>query len=100
MTAGRSPAPTPAAGAGGGLVDDLEADGDLVGVDLEEVRPGFPAWAAPTRPHPPPPPPAPPPRYRSARSVQVVRPPGGEAEEGGRGDGGELTLAGCPAVAG
>ena len=47
MTAGRSPAPTPAAGAGGGLVDDLEADGDLVGVDLEEVRPGFPAWAGP-----------------------------------------------------
>ena len=100
MTAGRSPAPTPAAGAGGGLVDDLEADGDLVGVDLEEVRPGFPAWAAPTRPHPPPPPPAPPPRYRSARSVQVVRPPGGKAEEGGWGDGGGLTLAGCPAVAG
>ena len=96
MTAGRSPAPTPAAGAGGGLVDDLEADGDLVGVDLEEVRPGFPAWAAPTRPHPPPPPP----RYRSARSVQVVRPPGGKAEEGGWGDGGGLTLAGCPAVAG
>ena len=61
MTAGRSPAPTPAAGAGGGLVDDLEADGDLVGVDLEEVRPGFPAWAAPTRPPPPPPPAAPPP---------------------------------------
>ena len=57
MTAGRSPAPTPAAGAGGGLVDDLEADGDLVGVDLEEVRPGFPAWAAPTRPRPPQPPP-------------------------------------------
>ena len=56
MTAGRSPAPTPAAGAGGGLVDDLEADGDLVGVDLEEVRPGFPAWAAPTRPPPAPPP--------------------------------------------
>ena len=100
MTAGRSPAPTPAAGAGGGLVDDLEADGDLVGVDLEEVRPGFPAWAAPTRPPPPPPPPAPPPRYRSARSVQVVRPPGGKAEEGGWGDGGGLTLAGCPAVAG
>lgn len=100
MTAGRSPAPTPAAGAGGGLVDDLEADGDLVGVDLEEVRPGFPAWAAPTRPHPPPPPAAPPPRYRSARSVQVVRPPGGKAEEGGWGDGGGLTLAGCPAVAG
>ena len=61
MTAGRSPAPTPAAGAGGGLVDDLEADGDLVGVDLEEVRPGFPAWAAPPRPPPPPPPAAPPP---------------------------------------
>ena len=34
MTDGRSPAP----GAGGGLVDDLEADGDLVGVDLDEVR--------------------------------------------------------------
>ena len=61
MTAGRSPAPTPAAGAGGGLVDDLEADGDLVGVDLEEVRPGFPAWAPPPRPPPPPPPAAPPP---------------------------------------
>ena len=61
MTAGRSPAPTPAAGAGGGLVDDLEADGDLVGVDLEEVRPGFRAWAAPPPPPPPPPPPAAPP---------------------------------------
>ena len=50
MTNGRSPAP----GAGGGLVDDLEADGDLVGVDLDEVRD---RPRLPTGPPPPPPPP-------------------------------------------